>query len=49
MEFGRDEGGWRRDDLAAQGRQRLLAEGGGCYLLQQGRRVLVKGPGTTTE
>lgn len=32
------------DDLAANGRQGLLAQGGDCYLLYQGKRTLVKGP-----
>lgn len=49
IEFGSDEYRALVDELAAQGRQGLLAQGGDCYLLHQGRRVLVKGPGTTTE
>lgn len=32
------------DDLAAQGRVGLIAQGGDCLLLHQGQRVLVKGP-----
>ena len=36
------------DDLAAQGRQGLIAQGGDCLLLYKGKRTLVKGPGETT-
>lgn len=37
------------DELAAQGRQGLLAQGGDLYLLYKGKRTLVKGPEQAAE
>ena len=49
VEFASDEYNKIVDDLAAQGRQGLIAQGGDCLLLYKGQRVLVKGPGEATE
>ena len=45
IEFASDEYMKVVDDLAAQNRQGVLAQGGDCLLLYKGKRVLVKGPG----
>lgn len=44
--FASDEYYALADDLASRGRQGLLAQGGDCYLLYKGQRVLVQGPET---
>ncbi len=49
VEFASDEYNTIVDDLAAQGRQGLIAQGGDCLLLYKGKRVLIKGPGEATE
>ena len=49
VEFASDEYNRIVDDLAAQGRQGLIAQGGDCLILYKGQRVLVKGPGDATE
>ncbi len=45
VEFASDEYNRIVDDLAAQGRQGLIAQGGDCLMLYKGQRILVKGPG----
>jgi Ca-activated chloride channel family protein len=49
IEFASDDYNKVVDDLAAQGRQGLIAQGGDVYLLYKGQRCLVKGPGAATE